>query len=52
MAATMARIQANAALRDRNASSRSLSARQIPKLAWAIRSVCSSRSWSTPPTWS
>ena len=48
----MARIQAKAALRDRNVSRRSLSARHEEKLAWAISSVSSSRRLSVPPTWS
>ncbi len=42
MAARMARIQAKAALRDRNGSRRSLSARHEEKFAWAISSVPSS----------
>ncbi len=52
MAATIASIHANAALRARNVSSRSLSDRHVVEVRLGDDSVSSSRSTSTPPTWS
>ena len=45
-------MKANAELRDRNDSRRSLSSRHMVNRDWATTSLSGSRTTSTPPTWS